>query len=138
MVKDKFMDMDVYKINKIVKNNHRFISPFKDISSYFIVAQSDINKTMIQLFWKQLKYAEKNINLLIQQGFNNSFYEFYGVNKKLVKSPIDMCQRLIVKSFVLFYQDAIGCCLSNDEFMFGHYIEYKWDCEWNLIYSCIC
>lgn len=52
MVKDKFMDMDVHKVDKIVKNNHRFISPFKDISSYFIVAQSDINETIIQLFWE--------------------------------------------------------------------------------------
>lgn len=135
MVRDKFMDMDVYKVDKILKNNHIFVSPLIDSSCYFIVAHDDIKEMIIELYWKQLKYAEKNIGYNFIILFTN-FME--GVNKKTVKSSIDMCQRLIVESFVLLYQDAIGCCLSNNEFMFGYYIEYKWNCEWNLIYSCIC
>ncbi len=59
----------------------------------------------------------------------------------MVKSPDEMCQLLIMESFVLFLQDntiTMGSCLSNPGFMFGHYIEYDWDREWNLIYSYIC
>lgn len=38
------MDMDAYKVNEIVKNNRRFVSPFKESSGYCIVAHSDINE----------------------------------------------------------------------------------------------
>lgn len=61
MVRDKFMDMDVYKVDKILKNNHRFVSPLIDSSCYFIVEHDDIKEMIIELYWKQLKYAEKNI-----------------------------------------------------------------------------
>ena len=134
------MDMNIYKVSEIIKNNHRFISPFGMPYSYYIVADNNIDEKIIELYWEQLRYAEKNIDNLIQQGFDNSFYEFYGVNHRIVHTPADMCQRLIMESFVLYHVDhiTIGCCLSNDEFMFGHYIEYKWDCDWNLIYSYIC
>ena len=135
---DNNMDMDLYKVNEIIKSNYRFISPFNDPCSYYIVADNEIDEKIMQLYWEKLKYAEKNIDQLIQQGFDNSFYEFYGVNHRTVKSPADMCRRLIVESFVLYDNNTIGCCLSNDAFMFGHYIEYEWDCDWNLIYSCIC
>ena len=134
------IDMDAYKVNEIIKNNHRFISPFNDPYGYYIWIDGNVNENIIELYWKQLEYAERNIDRLIQQAFNFSFYEFYGVNQKIVKSPADMCQRLIIESFVLFQGDdtTISCCLSNDEFMFGHYIEFKWDCGWNLIDSYIC
>ena len=131
-------DMDAYKVSNIIKNNQRFISPFNDLSNYSIVTHGDIKEDTIELYWKQLKYAEKNIDQLIQKGFQISFYEFYGVNRNIVKSPVDMCQQLIVESFVLLHQNTVGSCLSNSEFMFGHFIEYEWDCNWNLIYSCIC
>ena len=130
---DIFMDMDDHKVSEIIKNNQRFISPFNNLSSYCIVAFDKI-----ELYWNQLKYAEKNIDQFIKRGFHISFYEFYGVNRNIVKSPTDMCQRLLIESFILMNQNTIGCCLSNDEFMFGHFIEYKWDCDWNLIYSSIC
>jgi hypothetical protein len=135
---DIFMDMDDHKVSEIIKNNQRFISPFNNLSSYCIVAFDNIDEKLIELYWNQLKYAEKNIDQFIKRGFHISFYEFYGVNRNIVKSPTDMCQRLLIESFVLMHQNTIGCCLSNDEFMFGHFIEYKWDCDWNLIYSSIC
>ncbi len=135
---DIFMDMDDHKVSEIIKNNQRFISPFNNLSSYCIVAFDNIDKKLIELYWNQLKYAEKNIDQFIKRGFHISFYEFYGVNRNIVKSPTDMCQRLLIESFILMNQNTIGCCLSNDEFMFGHFIEYKWDCDWNLIYSSIC
>ena len=134
--------MDVYKVNEIIGNNHRFISPFADPYRYYIWESGEhIDEKAIEFYWKQLKYAEKNVDLLIQQGFNSSFYDESCVNKKIVKSPADMCQRLIFESFVLNLQDntnKIGCCLSNDEFMFGHFIDCEWDCNWNLIYSYFC
>ena len=135
---DIFMDMDDHKVSEIIKNNQRFISPFNNLSSYCIVAFDNIDEKLIELSWNQLKYAEKNIDQFIKRGFHISFYEFYGVNRNIVKSPTDMCQRLLIESFILMNQNTIGCCLSNDEFMFGHFIEYKWDCDWNLIYSSIC
>lgn len=135
---DIFMDMDDHKVSEIIKNNQRFISPFNNLSSYCIVAFDNIDEKLIELYWNQLKYAEKNIDQFIKRGFHISFYEFYGVNRNIVKSPTDMCQRLLIESFILMHQNTIGCCLSNDEFMFGHFIEYKWDCDWNLIYSSIC
>ena len=136
------MDVDACKVSEIVESNHRFISPFDEPCGYYIVgADRQIDEKTIDLYWEQLKYAEKHVDLLIRQGFNPSFYKFYGVDQRKVESPDDMCQRLIVESFVLFLQEneiTIGSCLSNSEFMFGHYVEYRWDCDWNLIYSCIC
>ena len=71
-----------------------------------------------------------------QQAFKQ---EFYGVDKRTVKSPEDMCSHLIVESFVLNAEDMnIGSCLSNSSFMYGHYIDCLWDNNWNLIYSDIC
>ena len=136
------MDMDVFKVSEIIGDNNRFISPFNEPCGYYIVeCGGHIDEKAIELYWEQLKYAEKNIDRLVEQGFLHSFYEFYGVNKRLVESSADMCRRLIIESFVLLLQDntiKVGCCLSNSEFMFGHYIECEWDCDWNLIYSDIC
>ncbi|MDE7477126.1 MAG: hypothetical protein K2M91_04105 [Lachnospiraceae bacterium] len=136
------MDMDAYKVSEIIGSNRRFISPFADPCSYYIVAQDgQIDEKMIERYWELLKYAKKNADLLIQQGFQPSFYAFYGVNQKMVSSPDDMCRRLIFESFVLIFHNnnvTIGSCLSNSEFMFGHFIECEWDCDWNLIGSGIC
>ena len=136
------MDVDVYKVSEIIEGNHRFISPFSEPCGYYIVEHGrHIDKEAIELYWEQLKYAEKNIDRLVEQGFHPSFYEFYGVNKRMVESSADMCRRLIIESFVLLLQDntfTVGCCLSNSEFMFGHYIDCEWDCDWNLINSYIC
>ena len=136
------MDMDVYKVSEIIGDNNRFISPFHEPCGYYIVELGGhIDEKTIELYWEQLIYAEKNIDKLVEQGFHPSFYEFYGVNKSLVESSADMYRRLIIESFVLLLQNntiTVGCCLSNLEFMFGHYIECEWDCDWNLINSYIC
>lgn len=137
------MDMDANKVNEIIHHNPRFICPFKEPYGYYIAAaeHEHIHENIIQLYWRQLQYAEKNIDFLVQSGFQSSFFDFYGVNQKIAKSPDHMCHRLIVDSFVLILQNSavtIGACLSNPEFMFGHYIEYHWDCDWNLLGSYIC
>ena len=81
----------------------------------------------------------ENIDILIQQAFKAEFYNFYGVNQNLIASSDEMCQQLVVDSFVLdIDHDTIGCCLSNSQFMFGHFIDCLWSDNWNLIYSYIC
>ena len=136
------MDMDVYKVNEIIKNNPRFISPFAEPYGYYIVEDGRvITEQAIQFYWEALHDIEKNTDRRIQQGFQHSFYNFYGVNKKIAASPADMCQRLIIESFTLLLREnanTIGCCLSNPEFMFGHYIAYDWDFHWNFLGSYIC
>lgn len=138
------MDMDIHKVNQIIGNNHRFISPFCEPCGYYIVETADggcIDEKAITLYWEKLKYAEKNVDLLIQEGFKSSFYDFYGVNQGIVKTPSDMCRQLVVESFVLILGEnniTIGSCVSNSAFLFGHFIEYEWDCDWNLRKVHIC
>ena len=142
------MDMDAHKVNEIIKNNPRFASPFTEGCGYYISEVNDegivekiTDKRFVELYWTQLQYAEKNIDVLVQKGFQACFFDFYGVNKGVVKSPNDMCQRLRVDTFVLIIRNnvaTIASCLSNDEFMFGHFIEYQWDCDWNMLSSYIC
>ena len=86
-----------------------------------------ISNISIQKYWEKLKYMSKNIDILIQQAFKSEFYDFYGVNQDLITSSDEMCQQLIVDSFVLYTNDySIGCYLSNSQFMFGHFIDCLW------------
>ena len=98
-----------------------------------------ISNISIQIYWEKLKYMSQNIDILIQNAFKPEFYGFYGVDQNLIASSDEMCQQLIVDSFVFDTNDnSIGCCLSNPEFMFGHFIDCLWSDSWNLIYSYIC
>ena len=88
---------------------------------------------------EKLKYMSQNIDILIQQAFKSEFYDFYGVNQNFIPSSEEMCQQLVVDSFVLYTSDySIGCYLSNSQFMLGHFIDCLWSNSWNLIYSYIC
>ncbi len=135
------MDMDAYKVQNIIGDNPRFVSPFSEPCSFYIWTREkkNIHNIYLQKYWEKLKYMSENIDILIQQAFKAKFYNFYGVNQNLIASSDEMCQQLVVDSFVLdIDHDTIGCCLSNSRFMFGHFIDCLWSDSWNLIYSYIC
>lgn len=135
------MDMDAQMVKEIIGDSQRFISPFCEPYGYYICAGKNerISKISIQIYWEKLKYMTQNIDILIWQAFKPEFYEFYGINQNLIASSEEMCQQLVVDSFVLYIKDnSIGCYLSNSEFMFGHFIDCLWSDSWELIYSCIC
>lgn len=93
----------------------------------------------IQTYWEKLKYMSQNVDIMIQQAFKPDYYDFYGVNQKLVTSADEMCRQLVVDSFVLYIENSlIGSCLSNSRFMFGHFIDCLWSDGWELISSYIC
>ena len=134
------MDMDAYMVNDIIGNSRRFRSPFSEPCGYYIIRKNEtISNISIQRYWEKLKYMSEHIDILIQQAFKPEFYDFYGVNRNLITSSDEMCRQLVVDSFVLdIDHDTIGCCLSNSQFMFGHFIDCLWSDNWNLIYSYIC
>ena len=137
----KTIDMNADQVNEIIGDSQRFASPFSEPYGYYIWTEENesISPTSIQEYWDKLKYMSENIDLLIQQAFESEFYDFYGVNQSIVKSSDQMCQQLVVDSFVLNTNDhTIGCYLSNTQFMFGHFIDCLWSDSWNLIYSYIC
>lgn len=113
----------------IISENPRFSA---DLSGYDIIGES-VSEDDKRLYFEKLRYAVKNADSLIAGGFNSEFYDFYGVDKSQVRSPEGMRERLIFESFVLVPErGTIECCVSNPEFMPGHFIELVWDYEWNL------
>jgi hypothetical protein len=135
------VDMDAYKVKEVIGNNPRFVSPFCEPCSYYIWKKHDetVRNEEIEIYWRKLKYMSDNIDRFIQQAFHPDFYEFYGVKQSLVESPVQMCQELVVDSFVFDADNqTIGCCLSNSRFMFGHYMDCLWNSYWELMDSYIC
>lgn len=123
--------MDLNKILSIIGDNRRFVSPFEDFSGYcmFPEDRSDLEK----LYFEKLYYAVQNAESLLEQAFSDDLFDFYGVNRSKVSSPGEMLAGLIFESFVLVPErQTIECCVSNSEFMFGHFIEIIWDYDWNL------
>ena len=137
-------NMDVNKVCAIIGDNHRFVNPLTESDNYYICANhqmsdEEISAETIDLYWEKLEYASKHALELIQQAFRTSYYDFYGVKRDKIHSADEMSNQLTFESFVLVAKEReIGACLSNSEFMFGHFIECRWDDEWNLIYSSIC
>lgn len=133
------IDMDRYKVEKIIGNSKRFVSPFHEPCSYYICSQEEISDIAIELYLDKLKYMVNNAEAIIHHAFTSSYFDFYGVNKKVVSTPEMMCHQLVIDSFVLYLDDKkIGSYLSNSQFMFGHYIECLWNDRWKLLYSTIC
>ncbi|MDE7320064.1 MAG: hypothetical protein K2N46_10070 [Lachnospiraceae bacterium] len=133
--------MDASKVKDIIGDHKRFVSPFSEPCGYYIFAGDNetISSTVVQMYWEKLKFMSEHTDLLIQQAFRPEFYDFYGVSQSDVASSDEMCRRLIVDSFVLCNNDyAVECCLSNDQFMFGHFIVCSWDNSWNFTGSYIC
>ena len=138
------MNIDVNQVAEIINNHPRFVSPFQVPASYYICLDACISdeKNPIEAakrFCEKLTYAVKNTDELIKEAFRTEFYDFYGVDRDKVDSAEDMCRRLIFDSFVFNVEENETCAyLTNDTFMFGHFIEVRWNDEWNLIYSEIC
>lgn len=86
------MDIDVYRVYKIIPHNCRFISPFSELPSYYIWTSNKnedkyIDETIIKLYWSKLKYAEKNADRLI----NQALYTNFEVNRTTIGLSKDMC-----------------------------------------------
>lgn len=133
------VDMDPREIWKIIGGNRRFADPFSDFPGYYIIGTETPGEEVKARYIEKLSYAADNADILIEAAFRPEYFGFYGVDQKAAGSPEEMCRRLVFDSFVLDVQNAsVGTCLSNDEFMFGHYIECWWNGNWQVIYSLIC
>lgn len=128
------MNIDLMRVSGIVGGSIRFTDPSADGSGYYIFSDdSGIRAEYILLYYEKLGYAVENADMLISEGFREEFFGFYGVDREKAVSPEIMRNRLIFDSFVLVpSKKTIECCVSNPEFMFGHFIEYVWDYDWNL------
>lgn len=125
--------IDLKIVAGIVGGSARFPDPLADGSGYYIFSDSPLCAEDIRLYYEKLRYAVKNAERLIAEGFCEDFFGFYGVDREAVSSPAEMCERLVFDSFVLVPEkETIECCVSNPDFMFGHFIEYVWDYEWNF------
>lgn len=151
-----FMDIDAAIIYKIIGNHCRFITPFSEPYGYYIFEKNPqetaknplydlIREEQISFYLNKLEYAAQHADFLIEQAFHASYYEFIKnhqfvkKNPVLPQSPHDMCQQLIFDSFVLALEEQeIQAALSNTHFMFGHFIDCRWDYDWNLLSSYIC
>lgn len=131
------MCLDKRILLAVIDGNKRFKNPFEVPEPYFIVnahgGEKNSDTEMIELYYDKLRYAVRNADSLIESVFDETFYDFYGVNKNQVESPAKMCLGLCFDSFTLNTKDVSVCAyLSNDRFMFGHFIEVLWDSHWNI------
>lgn len=123
------MKSDYKLIMRIIGGNPRFST---DSEGYDIIGDG-VSEDYKRLYLDKLRYAAENADSLISSGFDAGFYDFYGVDKSRVSSPEEMRERLIFESFVMVLERrTIECCISNKEFMAGHFIELVWDLDWNL------
>ena len=121
------MDVDAVKVYEIIAQNNRFVSPFSEPYGYYIWTEyEEKDESMVDLYLDKLAYAVKNADRLIHQ----AFLEF-PFKKDL---PESMWRKLVFDSFVLHPAGReICCCLTNADFMFGHFIECRWDYGWRLL-----
>lgn len=125
------MDVDAAKVHKIIAQNKRFCSPFSEPYGYYIWTDQwdggeNFDEEMVDLYLDKLAYAAQNVDILIRQA--SLAFQFHSDMSEI------LWQRLVFDSFVLFPRDKeIGCCLSNADFMYGHFIECRWDYDWNLL-----
>ena len=138
------IEPDTSIIQEIVNDSKRFISPLHEPCGYdiFTTSRQTVDRwheDILQFYLEKLRYAVTYADSIIQQAFQTDFYEFYGVDRTVVKSPEEMCSQLIFDSFVLVEErKMITASLSNEKFMFGHYISCCWDYDWNLESWSIC
>ncbi|MDE5894068.1 MAG: hypothetical protein K2H45_14210 [Acetatifactor sp.] len=121
------MDVDAIRVYEIIAQNNRFSSPFSEENGYYIWTEHEAaDESVVELYLGKLSYAVQNVDRLIHQ----AFLEFSSSEDL----PEEMWRRLVFDSFVLEPQrKEISCCLTNSDFMFGHFIECRWDYEWNLL-----
>ena len=138
------LNVDANRVAQVIGNSKRFTSSFNEPSSYYICADRSMSGEEIfagelENYWSRLVYAVEHADDLISEAFRTEFYDFYGVDKSKVDSAEDMCRRLHFDSFVLCVKEKeISVYLTNDDFMFGHFIDVCWDDKWKLLHSDIC
>lgn len=129
-----FGDINATKVYEIIGHNNRFVSPFSEPYGYYLWItdqEEPVDENMAELYLEKLKYASENVDLLINQAV-------YAIQSKIVLSK-ELREKLIFESFVLaLYDKEISCCLSNPNFMLGHFIECRWDLNWKLIFTYYC
>lgn len=107
------MGLNKEKISRIIGESKRFCSPFSDPEPYYII-DSDTDRpdrNSIDLFYRKLTYAVRNADILIGGAFDDGFYNFYGINRDIVRSPSEIADQLYFDSFVLNIKDnSIGAC----------------------------
>ena len=132
------LDQDI--ILDIIGKNKRFRNPYDEPQGYYIIdsvgmSNEDFDIELINLYYEKLQYAVYHADDLVQSAFDDRFYDFYGVDRTLVNSSAQMCSELYFDSFVMTSEDQIiSSCLSNERFMFGHFIEVSWDSNWEIRY----
>ncbi len=55
------MDMDAYKVQNIIGDNPRFVSPFSEPCSFYIWTREkeNIHNIYLQKYWEKLKYMSE-------------------------------------------------------------------------------
>lgn len=134
-------DIDPQAVQEVLGAHRRFVSPFADPPGYALLAEEGtaVDGAAAAGYLDRLREAVKNADALIAGAFRREFYDFYGVDRGKVRSPEEMCRRLVFDSFVLDAGDgSVGACLTNSSFLFGHFIDCRWDRDWRLVSSRIC
>lgn len=132
------MKLDKDHIDNIIHGSSRFLSAYSDPEPYFIYTRKgyteDFDEELIDVYYEKLRYAVQNSEELVDEMFREEFYDFYGVDKGAVSSPEQMRSELIFDSFTMDIDDmSIAVYFSNKSFMFGHFIDARWDADWNFI-----
>ena len=131
------MKLDKDHINSIIHGNSRFLSAYSDPDPYFMYTlkgyTEDFEKKIIDIYYDKLRYAVQNAEKLVNEMFREEFYDFYGVDKNAVSSPEQMRSELVFDSFTMDIDDmSIAVYFSNKRFMCGHFIDARWDADWNF------
>lgn len=131
------MKLDKDHINSIIHGNSRFLSAYSDPDPYFMYTRKgyteDFEKKIIDIYYDKLRYAVQNAEKLVNEMFREEFYDFYGVDKNAVSSPEQMKSELLFDSFTMDIDDmSIAVYFSNKSFMLGHFIDARWDADWNF------
>jgi len=130
-----FVDIDPDKVFEIIGDNPGFVSPCSEPYGYYMYfsahdREQDIDKNACEtLYLSKLRYAGKARDTLIKEALRS------------LSGRINVTEdtRLVFDSFVLALDDKeIACCLSNSDFMFGHYIECRWNYDWKPILAAYC
>ena len=131
------MKLDKDHINSIIHGNSRFLSAYSDPDPYFMYTRKgyteDFEKKIIDIYYDKLRYAVQNAEKIVNEMFREEFYDFYGVDKNAVSSPEQMKSELVFDSFTMDIDDmSIAVYFSNKRFMRGHFIDARWDADWNF------
>ena len=134
------MKLNKDTINEIIGNHLRFVSPYdEEYNPYTILDHNDslTEDSDIETISGVLRKAEIccfKCRRVDKKAFNDNFYDYYFVKKDTIKSPVQICSKLIFDSFVMFLDNqTVSACFSNDTFMFGDFIDVTWNRNWNII-----